>query len=134
MKSDERFFFDQHPDAFPIYEELAERVEREIPDVSVKVQKSQISLYNKHLFACVSFTRIRSSKDCPPCYITVTFGLGHRLSSDRVEASTEPYPGRWTHHLMLSRPEEVDRELMGWLAEAAEFSATKQRRKRMNTI
>lgn len=35
----------------------------------IKVQKSQISFYNKHLFACVSFAKIRKKKDCPASLI-----------------------------------------------------------------
>lgn len=125
MTSDELLFFDKHSEALPIYDVLAGKIVTEIEDVRIKVQKSQISFYNKHLFACVSFARIRKKKDCPPSYIVVTFGLNYRLDSKRIEIATEPYPNRWTHHLLLSNPEEVDDELMGWIREAAVFSASK---------
>ena len=125
MTSDELLFFDKHSEALPIYDVLAEKIVTEIEDVRIKVQKSQISFYNKHLFSCVSFARIRRKKECPPIYIVVTFGLDYRLESKRIEIATEPYPNRWTHHLLLSDPEEVDDELMGWIREAAVFSASK---------
>lgn len=125
MTSDELLFFDKHSEALPIYDVLAGKIVTEIEDVRIKVQKSQISFYNKHLFACVSFARIRKKKECPPSYIVVTFGLDYRLDSKRIEIATEPYPNRWTHHLLLSEPEEVDDELMGWIREAAVFSASK---------
>lgn len=125
MTSDELLFFDKHSEALPIYDVLAEKIVTEIEDVRIKVQKSQISFYNKHLFSCVSFARIRRKKECPPIYIVVTFGLDYRLDSKRIEIATEPYPNRWTHHLLLSDPEEVDDELMGWIREAAVFSASK---------
>lgn len=38
----------------------------------------------------------------------------------------EPYPGRWTHHVLVSGTEEIDDELMGWVKEAAVFSAGKR--------
>ena len=114
-------FFEGHMDSLPLYEKLEERILSEID----KVQKSQISFYNKHLFACVSFMRVRKKKDCPDHYIVVTFGLEHQAESPRIDIAAEPYPNRWTHHLLVSRQDEIDGELMGWIREAAEFAASK---------
>lgn len=52
-------FFDAHPGALPLYEAFKTCVTDLVPDVRIKVQKTQISFYNRHLFACVSFARIR---------------------------------------------------------------------------
>lgn len=125
MDADTLLFFDGHLDALPLYEALVARIEAEIGEMRIKVQKSQISFYQKHLFACVSFLRVRRKKDCPESYIVVTFGLSHRVMSPRIDVATEPYPNRWTHHLLLSQPEEIDEELMAWLKEAAEFARQK---------
>ena len=54
-------FFDSQPDALPLYEMLEARILNEIPDVTIKVQKTQISFYNRHLFACVSFAKVRKA-------------------------------------------------------------------------
>ncbi len=125
MNDDVLFFFDQYREALPLYEAFADRVTKEIENVRIKVQKSQISFYNKHLFACVSFAKIRKKKDCPAVYIVVTFGLDHKLDSPRIEVAAEPYPGRWTHHLILADEGELDGELMLWIKEAAAFSNRK---------
>jgi len=125
MDADSLLFFDKHMDAVPLYETLENRILKEIENVQIKVQKSQISFYNKHLFACVSFARVRKKKDCPASYIVVTFGLDHKLESPRVEIATEPYPNRWTHHFLVADTEEIDDELMAWIREAAIFSNTK---------
>ena len=125
MNADVLFFFDRHMEALPLYEALEARILSELGPVRVKVQKSQISFYNKHLFACVSFARIRKKKDCPEHYIVVTFGLDHRAESPRIEIATEPYPNRWTHHLLIADRAEIDDELMGWIREAADFSDRK---------
>ncbi len=125
MNGDSLLFFDQHMDAVPLYETLENRILKEIGNVRIKVQKSQISFYNKHLFACVSFARVRKKRDCPASYIVVTFGLDHKLESPRVEIATEPYPNRWTHHLLVADAKEIDDELMAWIKEAAIFSDTK---------
>ena len=118
-------FFQQDMEALPLYEQLESLILDRIPDVQIKVQKSQISFYNRHMFACVSFAKVRKAKERPDHYIVVTFGLDHRLDSPRVDVATEPYPNRWTHHVLVTRPDEVDEALLGWLREAYTFSECK---------
>ncbi len=112
----------KHPDALPLYEALEGRILAEIPGVRIKVQKSQISFYTKHLFGCVSYLRARKKAQLPPCYLVVTVGLARRLESPRVDIATEPYPGRWTHHIVVGSAGEIDGELMDWIKEAAAFA------------
>ena len=94
MDFDTLHFFElqKHPDAVPFYEALETRILAEIPDVRIKVQKSQITFYNKHLFACVSYARVRKKAQLSPCYIVVTVGLARRVESPRIAVATEPYP------------------------------------------
>ena len=126
MTLDEMTFFDSHPSALPLYEKLLDRILAEIPDARIEVKKSQISFFVKHMFAAASFTPVRRAKDRPESFLTVTFGLPYRVSSPRIDAAAEPYPGRWTHHVMIGSAEEADAELMGWIREAAAFSAMKR--------
>ena len=115
----------KHPDALPLYEALEGRILAEIPGVRIKVQKSQITFYNKHLFGCVSYIRVRKKSQLPPCWLVLTLGLARRLESPRVDIATEPYPGRWTHHIVVGSAGEIDGELMDWIKEAAAFAAAK---------
>ena len=94
--------------------------------MKVKGAKTQISFSNKRGFAFVSFNPCRRAKERPAVWMTVSFGLGYRKEAERVDVATEPYPGRWTHHVPLRRQSEIDDELMGWIREAAEFSAEKR--------
>ena len=126
ISSDELFFFNEKPAALPLYEAFAQRIFAVIDNVTVKVQKTQISFSNKHNFAFVSFLPARKAKDRPKTYITVTFGLRYKKESPRIDAASEPYPNRWTHHMLIASEEEIDDELMGWIKEAAEFSASKR--------
>lgn len=126
MNQEILLFFDKHPEALPLYEVLEARIHAEIQDVSIKVQKTQISFSQKHNFAFVSFLPVRKAKERPDIYITVTFGLGYRKESPRIDAATEPYPNRWTHHMLISQADEVDDELIAWLKEAGTFSAGKR--------
>lgn len=126
MDGEVLLFFEQMPGALPLYEVLEHRLGAEIEGLRIKVQKTQISFYNRRMFACVSFAKLRNAKKRPKAYMAVTFGLGRRLDSPRIDAVSEPYPGRWTHHVLISEPEEIDSELMEWIREAALFSEGKR--------
>ena len=99
-------------------------LEAAFPEARVKVQKSQISFYGKHLFAMVSIP-VRRKKGWPEHCLLLSFGLGRREESPRIAVAVEPYPGRWTHHVVLSQPEELDGQLLSWLREAWDFSQAK---------
>ena len=123
-ESDILFFFDGKPAELALYQAFFRRMEAAFPDASVRVQKSQISFYGKHFFAAASLP-LRRRKDWPRECILVTFGLPIRLDSPRIAVAVEPYPNRWTHHVVVAREEEIDGELLDWLAEAYDFAAAK---------
>ena len=117
-------YFDGKPQELALYETLFEAMDRAFPESSVRVQKSQISFYDRHLFAAASIP-VRRKKDWPRECLMVTVGLSRRLESPRVAVAVEPYPNRWTHHVLITREEEIDGELLAWLAEAYQFAQTK---------
>ena len=129
MDNDILFFFGEHMEALPMYERLENAILTRIPDVKIKVAKTQITFANKRGFAFVSFNPCRKANDRPAVWMTVTFGLGCRKGSSRIDVATEPYPGRWPHHVMVGSAEEIDEELLSWIQEAAEFANVKGRRK-----
>ena len=119
------FFFDGKPAELALYETLFRHMEEVFPDASVKVQKSQISFYGRHLFGAVSLP-VRRKKNWPEHCIVVTIGLSHPLESPRAAVSVEPYPGRWTNHVLVSEASQVDEELLEWLNEASAFAESKR--------
>ena len=123
-ESDILFFFDGKPAELALYQAFFRRMEAAFPDASARVQKSQVSFYGKHFFAAASLP-LRRRKDWPRECILVTFGLPIRLDSPRIAVAVEPYPNRWTHHVVVAREEEIDGELLDWLAEAYDFAAAK---------
>lgn len=125
MDQDVLFFFEKAPDALPLYQTLEQKLREILPDMTLKVGKSQISFYLGHQFGCASLLAVRRKKDLPSPYLTVTFGLAYPVEHPRIAVKTEPYPNRWTHHVVIGQPEDVDEELLAWLKEAAEFAATK---------
>lgn len=124
-QSDILFFFDGKPAELSLYQALFAHMETSFPETSVKVQKTQISFYNKHLFAAASLP-IRRRRDWPKECIIVTIGLPYRLASPRVAAAVEPYPSRWTHHVLVTEEGQIDSELLGWLQEAYNFAESKR--------
>lgn len=125
MNIEELAFFDQHPEALAMYETLLKRLSALGCTYSVKVQKTQISLYNRYLFACVSFARVKKKAELPAHYLVVTFGLNYAKNSERIAVCTEAARNRWTHHVVLGSVSEVDEELLGWLQEAYAFNNRK---------
>ncbi len=122
---DTLLFFDGHQDALDLYRRFEALLHDTFPCVNKRVQKTQITFTNHHVFACVSFARVKRKAELPDGYLVVTLGLPAPLESDRVAVRTEPYPGRWTHHIVISRPEELDEELISWIGEAYAFADAK---------
>ena len=117
-------FFNKMPGTLHLYDAVYQWIRSEFDDVIIRVQKTQISFYNKHLFACVSLP-VRRKKSWPELCIILTFGLGHKLEHPRIAVATEPYPGRWTHHVLIQSPDEIDGQIKEWLREAYHFSMNK---------
>lgn len=124
MTDDERMFFDPMPQMLPLYETLRERLEERHPDITAKVGKTQISLRNRHVFAAASLPW-RKVKGWPAKYLLLSFGLSYHKESPRIAVATEPYPNRWTHHVLLTRMEDLDETLLEWVEEAYQFSMVK---------
>lgn len=125
LDGDTLLFFNGHPDALELYRAFEELLCKTFPDVNKRVQKTQITFSNRHVFACVSFARVKRKAELPEGWMTLTLGLPAPLESPRAAVKVEPYPGRWTHHFILSRPEELDGELLAWVREAYAFAESK---------
>lgn len=94
-------------------------------DVTIRVQKTQMTFSNRYVFACVSFAKVKKKAELPAEYIIITLGLPKPLDSDRIAIKTEPYPGRWTHHIVIALKEELDDELFSWVRMACDFAKQK---------
>ena len=54
----------------------------------------------------------------PEHYIVVSFAADRRIDHPRIVSVAEPYPHRWTHHVLVSCPEDVDDKLLDWVEQA----------------
>ena len=127
LELDEALFFDPVPGAYPIYRAFKSAILTAYQDTQIKVQKTQITFTNPRVFACASLLRARRKVELPNPWLTVTLGLPYRLESPRAAICTEPYPNRWTTHIVLGSPEEVDSELLRWVDEAYSYAAIKRK-------
>lgn len=87
------------------------------------VARTQISWGNPKKFALLSLPRRAGAGG-----LILTLGLGRRAEDPCVFQAVEPYPGRWTHHIALAGPEDVDDAVRALLAEAYTFALNKKRR------
>ena len=109
-------FFDKAPELLPLYAALEDAILARCPDAQVLVMKSQIAFTVARRFA---FASLRGRR------LIVTFGLPRRVDSPRIWQAVEPYPGRWTHHVILRSRSEIDDTLLGWIEEAWNFASRK---------
>ena len=118
---DALMFFEGRPLALSLYETLLDRIRSEIGETNLRVQKTQITFFNRHVFACVAPNRSWQKQES----LTVCIFLCRPIDSPRVKVMSEPYPNRWTHRIPVCSAAEIDGELMGWLQEAYAFSNLK---------
>lgn len=123
-ETDLLFFFQHSPAALALYQALLRRMEPCFPQTALRVQKTQISFYDRHLFAAVSLPH-SARQFGPDAVLVLTLGLNRRLDDPRAAAVVEPYPGRFTHHIPLSGETDLDAALLGWLREARDFARSK---------
>ncbi len=124
MEIDDIQFFNKIPKAFPLYLAFKEKINLNYPDVTIIINKSMISFSNKHSFAYV-WLPIRKMKERPEVYIIISFGLPYRIKSPRIVEAVEPYPNRWTHHVIAQNIKDLDDELMNCIAASYEYSMQK---------
>ena len=52
-------------------------------------------------------------------------GSSYSKLSRTVAVQVEPYPGRWTVHIVIGSEAEIDEELLNWLQQAYDFAEKK---------
>ena len=116
-------FFGGRQHAFSLYMELLAALAPRCPEMGVRVGRTQISLTCPKVFGAVSMARVR--RGLTGEYIVVTFGLHDRVEDARIDVATEPHPHRWTHHVVVTEPGDIDEQLLGWLVAAYDFARRK---------
>lgn len=113
-------FFAEKPELLPVVRAFLLGALDRWPETEIVTQKSQVGLRDPRPF-CALTTHVRFPRQPSPHYVTLSLFLPRRLDSLRIAAAVEPYPGRWTHHMPLFRPEDLDAELWAWVEQARAF-------------
>ena len=124
MDANTLIFFEQQPDALPLYEAFCGAVLDLYPETKIKVQKTQITFLDPRGYLFISLPRSRGG------VLMVSFGLSEPLVSPRLFAVANPAPGRYTHHVQIAGPQELDGELWEWIARSHADMAAREARRR----
>lgn len=126
MELDELLFFNQYPQLQPLYEALREELLCRHPDVKVRASKTQLSFYNRHLFAMVALP-LRRKKDWPKVFLQLSFGLEYRLESPTSLWRWSPIPTAGpTMCCSLAQSSWTRSFLAGWRRPTTSPSANKE--------
>lgn len=104
-----------HEDSRRILDALRAAVDALGP-VEVRVTKSQVAFRRRRAFAWAWMPGVYLYGQVAP--LVLTLSLRRRDRSPRWKEIVEPYPGRFTHHLELRSPAEIDDQVRDWLKEA----------------
>jgi hypothetical protein len=110
----EEFFAGNIPSQM-LFEALRIAVE-EFGPVELRIGKSQISFRRRVAFAWVWMPAKYLRGKAAPLVLTLSFRS--RDGSPRWKQIVEPAPGRFTHHLELYTPADIDQEVCAWLRDA----------------
>ena len=95
----------------PIYDKIITEISNFGSDIEIAPKKAAVSLRRKRQFALVQ----------PSTKTRIDLGL--KLKDKKIQGRLEnsgPFGIMCTHRVKLSSPNEVDREVLGWLKEAYE--------------
>jgi hypothetical protein len=108
-------YFDGKEESRRLFDALRERIES-LGTVEMVVQKSQIAFRRKKGFAYVWIPGKYLRGRVAPLVLTI--GFRHRDISPRWKEVVEAAPGRFTHHMEIHSPNDIDNQVCGWLQEA----------------
>jgi hypothetical protein len=119
-------FFSGHQKRIELYMAVEEMI-KSLGPATIEITKSQISFGTKYKFAWVWLPPDSSGKR-PKDSIVLSFGLDHRVESKHIAEAVEPYPGRWTHHIIVQDETDLGADVCKWLRQAYAFSKGREKK------
>lgn len=113
-------YFAGQEDSRRLFDVLQTAIE-DIGPAELRVSKSQVSFRRRVAFAWAWMPSQYLRRQAAPLVLTLSFR--QRDPSPRWKSIVEPHPGRFTHHLELCAPEDIDLEVCAWLGKAWEAAA-----------
>ncbi|WP_434992880.1 DUF5655 domain-containing protein [Arthrobacter sp. Ld5] len=102
------------PDGLAICRTVQDAVSR-LGGTSMTTTKSQIAFGRRRGFAYVWRPGQYVASDVPA---VLSIALPRRVDSARFKEVAHPSATVWMHHLEIHAPDELDAEVLGWLADA----------------
>ncbi len=113
-------YFDGHEDSRQLFDCLLEMIEALGP-AEMLVQQSQIAFRRNKAFAFAWRPgKYLKGRGAP---LVLTVGLRRRDPSPRWKSVVQAAPGRFTHHMEIHSPNDIDDQVCGWLQEAWKLAA-----------
>jgi len=117
-----RSFFKGRAQAYKLFVVIHKTIETLGP-TTMEVGKTQISFEVKRKFAWVWLPQMWI-KSQPESSVVLSIGLRRKVVDRRIKESVNPYPGRFTHHIVITKAADVDASVKGWLKEAYDAAST----------
>lgn len=121
-------FFARDPQRIVLFRRALEILLSRYPQLTLTVGKSQITVKDPKGFVDFWLPPRRGIKNRPARYLVFSFMTGERIRHPRILEAVEPYPGRWMHHGILTKEEELDDLWLQWIREAHAFSRHRGRK------
>ena len=118
-------FFAGKPEAKALFMAVERKIQVIGPAI-IKVSKTQISFATRTQFAWV-WMPLPTDRKRPLHSLVLSFGCGRRIVNDQIVEAIEPYPGRWTHHVIIAEAADLTSAVDAWIREAYRFSETRGR-------
>lgn len=121
MEDEIKKFFTEYPETHKLFTLICSYIDS-LGEINVEVMKTQISFGTKKKFAWIWLPQTWV-KGAPANGVVLTVGLRRRIEHPKVKEIKEPYPGRFTHHIVLLNKSDFNDDIKGILKEAYDNSA-----------
>jgi len=121
---DELLFFAGEGELLPCYLKLRAEIMALFPKSEVVVHKSQISFRCPRPYTWIWTLAKHGSRKAGSPMMLIAFAAPYPVESPLIHARTEPYPGRWTHHVAVRKAENITPELMKLIQASYAFRNT----------
>ncbi len=89
--------------------------------MNVKVSKTQIAFVNRRQFAWV-WLPLPWDKRRPSNSIVLSFALSKQIKDKQIVQAVQPYPGRWMHHIIIEKENDINDKVRKWLSQAYDLA------------
>jgi len=119
IRKDNTFeFFRNNSELLELYDELIQQLV-DLPKLTIKKRKTydhMVVLCNRRNFAYISLLDDNGAFMNEGFRIVIS--ITPRINSARIQTITEPHPGRFSHHIIIRRKNDIDFQLIEWLKQA----------------